>query len=62
MRVVDVRKWRRTKMIFTALITVALLWCMGGLEGTDTPYPLAVPPLLVVLGYMTHNLTKHWKH
>jgi len=49
-------------MVFTALITFALLWCMGGLEGTDTPYPLAVPPLLVVLGYMTHNLTKHWKH
>lgn len=63
MRVVDERKWRRTKLLFMLFVTVALLWCMGGLDGVEPmPYPYAVPPLLAVLAYMTHNLTKHWKH
>lgn len=63
MRVVDVRKWRRCKIAVMLVVTVALLWCMGGLEGTEPmPYPGAVPPLLIALAYMTHNLTKHWKH
>lgn len=63
MRVVDKRKWRRTKLLFMLFVTVALLWCIGGLEGEEPmPYPYAVPPLFAVMAYMTHNLTKHWKH
>jgi|TARA_R110000822_G_scaffold121075_1_gene254781 hypothetical protein len=63
MRVVDKRKWRRAKLVLFMLDTVALLWCMGGLEGEQPmPYPTATVMLLFVTGYMTHNLTKHWKH
>lgn len=63
MRVVDMRKWRRTKLIVLAIVTFALLWCMGGLEGTEPmPYPNAAIVLLGVFGYLVHNLTKHWRH
>jgi len=63
MRVVDVRKWRRAKLALLLANTVALLWCMGGLEGEQPmPNETATVMLLVTLGYMTHNLTKHWKH
>jgi hypothetical protein len=63
MRVVDERKWKRAKLAVLLANTVAVLWCMGGLEGTEPmPYPTATVLLLVTLGYLTHNLTKHWKH
>jgi len=63
MRVVDVRKWRRAKLAVLLANTVALLWCMGGLEGVEPmPYPTATVVLMFSLGYLTHNLTKHWKH
>ena len=63
MKVVDMHKWRRTKLIVLAIVTVALLWCMGGLEGEEPmPNPEATFVLLGVMGYLVHNLTKHWKH
>jgi hypothetical protein len=63
MRVVNERKWRRAKLAVLLANTVALLWCMGGLEGEEPmPNPTAAVLLMFTLGYMTHNLTKHWKH
>ena len=50
-------------MIVLAIVTFALLWCMGGLEGTEPmPYPNAAIVSLGVFGYLVHNLTKHWRH
>lgn len=62
LRVTNQRRWRRTKMVFTAIVTFALLWSMGGLEGYEPmPYPEAAVVLMGVFGYMVHNLTKHYK-
>lgn len=59
MRVINERRWRRTKGVFTLGVAVAALWSMGGLEGEE-PLPFGmVPPsvLLCVLAYMVVNLT-----
>ena len=49
-------------MWLLAINTVALLWCMGGLEGYEPmPYPEAAVLLMGTFGYMVHNLTKHYK-
>lgn len=62
LRVVNPRKWRRTKLVFTAIVTVALLYCMGGLEGYEPmPHPEAAVVLMGVFGYMVINLTKQSK-
>jgi len=62
LRVTNPRRWRRTKLVLLAINTVALLWCIGGLEGNEPmPYPTAAVALLGCLGYMVHNLTKHYK-
>jgi len=62
LRVTNQRRWRRTKLWLLAINTVALLWCMGGLEGYEPmPYPEAAVLLMGTFGYMVHNLTKHYK-
>lgn len=62
LRVTNMRRWRRTKMVFTAFVSIGLMWSIGGLEGYEPmPHPEAAIPLLVLLGYMVHNLTKHYK-
>ena len=62
LRVTNQRRWRRTEMVFAAIVTFALLWSMGGLEGYEPmPHPEAAIMLMGVLGYMVHNLTKHYK-
>lgn len=62
LRVTNLRRWRRTKLVFTAIVTIALLCSMGGLEGYEPmPHPKAAIMLMGVFGYMVHNLTKHYK-
>lgn len=62
MKVTDIHKWQRTKVIMLALITLTFLWSVGGDSEEAMPYPDLALALLLPLGYMTHNLTKHWKH
>lgn len=62
MKVTNQRNWRRTKLWLLAMNTIALLWCMGGLEGNEPmPYPLAAVVLMGVFGYSVHNLTKRYR-
>jgi len=62
MRVVDFAKWLRAKQIATALLALLVVASAGGLEGTE---PLQhgewLLLLLPALGYMIHNITKHYK-
>lgn len=61
MRIVDEGKWLRAKSIFTALIALAILFCVGGLEGTEPmPAPEIAVMLFPVFGYMIWNITKHF--
>jgi hypothetical protein len=62
MRVADWAKWMRAKRIATALLALLVIACAGGLEGTE-PLQNAEWLLLLMpaLGYMVHNITKHYK-
>lgn len=61
MRVVDDRKWRRTKIHFTALVALGIFLSIGGLEGTEPmPAPEIAVMLFPILGYMIWNLTKDY--
>lgn len=59
MRVINERRWRRTKGVFTVFVCIAALWSMGGLEGEEPlPYGMFLPTvLLCIFGYMVVNLT-----
>lgn len=60
MRVVNERKWRRAKWILVGLLTLLLMWAIGGLEDGDYNSPTLALVLLPALGLLIHNLTKHW--
>jgi len=62
MRVADWAKWLRAKRIATALLALLVIASAGGLEGTE-PLQHAEWLLLLLpaLGYMVHNITKHYK-
>lgn len=61
MRVVDEKKWRRAKILLTAMIALTIVVCIGGLEGTEPmPAPEVAVMLFPALFYLVWNLTKDY--
>lgn len=59
MRVVNERKWRRAKLQVLLANTVAILWCIGSLQGKEPmPYPTATLALLLPFICLAYNLVK----
>lgn len=60
MRVVNERKWRRTKWLFTASAYLLFLWAIGGLEdGPVRSWHIALLSLLIAVP-MTIHMTADW--
>ena len=59
MKVTDQQKWQRAKIIFTTILAITIIGCIGGLEGTEPmPQPEIAMMLFPVLVYMCWNVTK----
>jgi len=62
MRVVDEKKWRRAKIIFTWIVAISFVGAIGGLEGTEPmPSPALAFYLFPLLTYMIWNITKNYR-